>query len=632
MSIGPSFRVCLRTQLLLVLAVAWAIASSLPVRAQIPPPAAAAAAVSGAMVAGQAFDLEISVRDAHGNIIDSPAAVRLTSLILKVYQTASTQSATPARFFQVASGEYDLEVTCPGYIKARQHLSLQQGYSIMPMYIYLLPESDSSTPVGPPPLVMLAPQLRPDMERGMEELRKGHYEKAQKSFTKLLPKSHDNPDVLYNLGLTELELKHPELARSDFQRALKGDPTHELALMSLAQMELHNGSPEAAVPYLQKAVQGGVVNWRADYDLATAYLKLNRLPEAEAEASRAVRLSKNQAAPTYLLGQVQYAVGKRTDAKSTWQSLVKAYPSDPLATQASKDLGQLDFTDLPGAVSAANVATPELATVVEEHKWAPPDIDEEVLDVAPDVTCKADTVLDAALTHMKSQLLDFEKFTATEHIEHQDVDRHGWPGPTNARDYQYIVFVHPLGKDSLYVEELRNGSPNIIGFRGEFTTTALISLGVNILQPYYRDRFTYSCEGLARVRGLPAWQVHFVQKASAKDGIRSWRDSKRTWDIPLKGRIWISSVTFAVLRVETDLRGPVQDLQLTKDHLLVDYGPVDFAEGAQQLWLPWKADMYEEVHGKRFHHKHSLSNYLLFAVNYAEQISKPKEEPAPEPQ
>lgn len=623
MSFRPTLRV-LRALPVLVLA----LTTGFSLLAQIPPPAAAAAAVSGAMIAGQSFDLEISVRDAHGNVINSPAAVRLTSLVLKYYQTASTQSATPARFFQVASGEYDMEVTCPGYQKALQHLSLQQGYSIMPMYIYLVPESDSSNPVGSPPAVMLAPQLRPDMERGLADLRKGHYEAAQKKLTKLLPKSHDNPDVLYNLGLCELGLQHPDVARTDFQRALTGDPTNELALVSLAQMELHNGSPEAAVPYLEKAVRSGVVSWRADYDLASAYLKMKRLPEAEAEAARAVRLSKNQPAPMYLLGQVQYAVGKRTDARSTWQALVKAAPSDPLAAQATKDLAQLDFTDVPGVVSATSLRTPELAAVVvEEHKWAPPDIDELVPEVAHDVACNPDTVLDTALSHMKSQLLDFEKFTAIEHIEHQDVDRNGWPGPINGRDYQYIVFVHPLGSDSLFVEESRDGSPTITGFHDAFTTTTLISLGVNVLQPYYRDRFTYSCEGLARVRGLAAWQVHFVQKADAKDGIRSWRDSKRVWDIPVKGRIWISSVTFSVLRIETDLREPVKDLQLTKDHLIVDYGPVNFDAGAQQLWLPWKADMYEEFHGRRYHHKHTLSNYLLFAVNTSEKISAPKQQP-----
>ena len=66
------------------------------------------------------------------------------------------------------------------------------------------------------------------------------------------------------------------------------------------------------------------------------------------------------------------------------------------------------------------------------------------------------------------------------------------------------------------------------------------------------------------------------------------------------------------------------NLELNRDHLLVDYGPVKFTEGKTTLWLPWNAEMYLEVHGKRYHHKHYLSNYLLFGVDTSHKISAPK--------
>ncbi len=59
-----------------------------------------------------------------------------------------------------------------------------------------------------------------------------------------------------------------------------------------------------------------------------------------------------------------------------------------------------------------------------------------------------------------------------------------------------------------------------------------------------------------------------------------------------------------LLRVETDLIAPVEKLELSRDHLTVDYGPVSFQNGAAKLWLPWTAEMYMELHGKRYHHKH----------------------------
>ena len=616
--------------MLMCLAVALLMAPSLMLAQH---PAASGPVSTAGMIGANAVELEISVRDAHGNIIEVPAVVHLTSVGTKYNGISSSQNLTPARFHQVMMGEYQIEVTCPGFEKSKQLFLLDITYGGMPIYVYLVPESNSNKAASATPAVMLPPQFRSDLERGIEDLRKGHYSSAQKTFTKLLPKTHDNPDVLYNLGLAELGLQHDDLARGYFQRVLATDPNHELALVSLGRMELRNGSPATAVPLLDKAASAGATSWRTDFELATGDLKLNRLSEAESAASRAVRLAKNQsAAPAYLLGQIQYAAGKRSYARLTWESMLKDFPSDPLTEQARKNLAQLDFTkDSVPPSSAANVPGPAVVesarVAVAEHPWAPPDIDDVAPDVAPDVRCNTETVLDQALNRMKSRLLDLEKFTATERIEQREIDRYGWPGPVKSREFSYIVLVYPMKKDSIYVEESRNGSTGTSGMDAAIITTSLNALGINILQPYYRDRFNYSCEGLAHVRGFAAWQVHFVQKPDVHDGVRSWKTNRKTYDIPIKGRIWISSLNFSVLRVETDLREPLKDLQLTRDHLLVDYGPVDFASQSTQLWLPWSADMFTELQGKRYHDKHSLTDYLLFAVDTSQKVGKPPDDP-----
>jgi len=603
--------------------LAWAQAPS-------GPPAAAAAASTVGIMANAQFDLEISVRDIRGNVIEANAQIHLTSDWAKYNAFSSTQRALPARFERLARGNYLAEVMCPGFQKTIERLQLEYGYAGLPIYIYLLPEGENGA-ASRAPAVMLEVGLRSDMERGTEALRKGKYSSAQKTFTKLLPKSKDNPDVLYNLGLAEQGLQQEEAARGYFQRAVAADANHELALIALAQMELAKGATAEAIPLLEKATATGRASWRADYDLASAYLKVNRMGGAESAASRAARRAKNQsAAPTYLLGQIQYAAGKRDEAKKTWESMAQKFPSDALTAQANKDLGQLDFrnervTGTTEASLTAPAVTEPAAMAIAEHPWAPPDIDSAAPETAKDIPCNTEAVLAAGESRMKSQLLDFEKFTATERIEQQEVDRYGWPGPAKTRDFSYIVIVRPLGKDSVYVEESRNGSTGTAGFDSAIVTTSLNALGVNILQPYYRDRFVYTCEGLAHVRGNAAWQVRFEQKTEARDGVRSWKTNRKTYDIPLKGRIWISSANFTIVRVETDLREAVKDLQLTKDHLVVDYGPVDFASGTNQLWLPWTADMFVELKGKRYHDKHTLTDYLLFAVDTSEKVAKPAE-------
>ena len=231
---------------------------------------------------------------------------------------------------------------------------------------------------------------------------------------------------------------------------------------------------------------------------------------------------------------------------------------------------------------------------------------------------------------MQAQLENFEKFTATERIEHQQIDRYGMPGPAQAREFSYIVFVHPFKEHSLYLEENRNGTSDTSGFPTSLATTGLNGLGVSILQPAYQGGFIYRCEGLTSVRGEAAWQIHFEESTATPGyiGVREWRKKGLLYDIPIKGRIWVAASSFNLLRVETDLIAPVEKLELSRDHLTVDYGPVNFQNGAAKLWLPWTAEMYMELHGKRYHHKHFLTDYLLFEVDTSNKVHKPKEPPS----
>ncbi len=588
-----------------------------------------------------AFELEVAVRDAHGEILEGQAFVRLYSPMGNYDQTSPTRGPSGAHFPGIGPGEYQVEVTCPGFRKTTEHVTLMTNFHSLPIYIYLVPENDAGDTSVTSQNFVLPQQFRAEMQKGMGALSKNQYAAAQKIFAKVLQKVPSNPDVFYFLGIAEVGLLHLETAREDFQRALALDPNHELALVSLGHLQIRSGAAADAIILLEKAVSTNRAGWRASFDLADAYFKVNRLSAAETEASRAVRFAKEKgAASTYLLGVIQNAEGKHEEAKRTLESILKTYPTDSVASDAKKMLAGLG-NDSPGK-SASTDASLTLPLVPEvnlatasERPWAPLDIDSAVYEVAPNENCRTELILDGALHRMNSDLLNFEKFTATEHVERQEIDRNGWPGPMKTHDSSYIVFVYPYGIGSFYVTEFRGGEDKTSASSGteasaNITSTNLNSMGVNVLQPIYRPRFDYSCEGLSNVRGQAAWQIHFVEKRDAKgEGVRLWKLNYETYAIPVKGRIWISSTSFAVLRVETDLREPVRGLELTRDHLLVDYGPVNFLAGDKQLWLPWSADSYMERRGKRYHHRHSLRDYLLFNVDTTHKVGKPSELPAP---
>jgi tetratricopeptide (TPR) repeat protein len=581
-------------------------------------------------------DVAVSVRDEHGSPLSVPAVVRMYSLDMTYNVTTSTAGSSTARFPNVPVGDYEVEVMCPGYRKVTEHYSLMMSHASAPIYVYLVPDGGTSGTAGHPGGLAMTPQLQGEMDKGLEALRKKQYEAAQKVFAKAAQKAPGNPEVVYYLGVANLGLQHLDQAKEDFQRVLSLDPNHDLAMVALGELQLQSGARADAIVTLEKAVALSGAGWRAHFDLASAYFQVNRLSEAASEALRAAHLAKEKGGPAlFLLGEIQYAAGRREEAKVIWQTVVTAFPGDPAVGEAKKMLARLENENREAsAASKTSLPLPPAPALnlgnIVEHPWAPPDIDNAAYIVAPDVSCKTEPILDGALERLKSQLADFEKFTATEHIEHQEVDRYGWPGPMKTRDFSYIVFVYPLGKSSFYLQEMRDGQGGVNGFSAAILTTGLNNLGVNVLQPAYRERFDYSCEGLANVRGQAAWQVRFEEKKNTKgDGLRRWHQNEKTYEVPIKGRIWVSSASYAILRVESDLREPVAGLQLTKDHLLVDYGPVNFSAGKKQLWLPWNADMYVELRGKRYHHRHFLSDYQLFVVDTAHKVGTPSEPPAP---
>jgi len=583
------------------------------------------------------FDLDVYVRDQHGNPIDVAAAVHLTSTRVNYNAVMPIQGASSAHFFNLAFGEYEVEVTCPGFHRVTERYASEFSRGSLPLYIYLIPESGRAAPAAPSGGSVLTQQQRADMQLGIGALNRDRYDSARKTFAKVMRKAPGNSDAVYFLGVAELGLQHPDVALENFQRALSLDPNNDLALVSLGQLQLQREAPGDAVITLEKAVALGRAGWRADFELASAYFQLHRLKDAESAASRAATLAKEKGATSlFLLGEIQYAEGKRADAKHTWESLLKLFPKDSSVFVTRKMLARVESEGLEPGPAPADASLPPAPApdtnpvTFVEIPWAPRDIDDAAFDVASGVKCQAGPILDGALKRMTMEMADFEKFTATEHIDHQDIDSYGWPGPIKTYDFSYVVFVHALGKDSFYLDEFRNGVGSPSGFSDAIITTGLNSLGVNVLQPFYRDRFNYSCEGLTNLRGQAAWQIHFDEKRDAKvGGIRTWRQGSVTYNIALKGRIWVSSGSYAILRVETDLREPVAGLGLTKDHLLVDYGPVNFSARNAQLWLPWSADMYMEFRGKRYHHRHFLSDYLLFDVDTTHKIGTPNEPPPP---
>jgi len=583
--------------------------------------------------------LSVNVRDTSGVPMEGATIVTLVASVGSYHQTATTRGASVATFDGLPPGDYDIEAAYPGYQSTTEVVTLNAIGSTMQVYLYMIPQSDKNS-LGPPAKgIVMSPKLQGEIDKGLEALRKRQFESAKAHFTKGFAMAPGNPELSYLLGTAELGLNHVDVARQNFEHALAIDPTHERTLLALGELQLRNSETAAAIVTLEKAFLKNGAGWRTHLLLAAAYAKAGRAADAETHARRAAELGREKGGGArLLLGEIQQAEGKLAEAQTTWQELVAKFPDDPSATEAKKRIASLSTPRAAVAASSepaplANLPVPNTLRVellpANERPWAPPDIDSREFPLAENAPCSAEDILLRAQHRLKSQLQNFEKFTATEHIDHQEIDRLGRPGPVKSRDFSYIVFVSPFNGDSFFLDEDRRATGSNSGFPTSLATTGLNNLGVSILQPAVRGEFSYQCEGLASVRGKATWQIRFQESKNSATAVRQWQRDGKLFLITIKGRIWLSSTSFDVLRIETDLLEPVQLLGLTRDHLLVDYGPVSFNSTNTTLWLPWSAEMYMELHGHRYHHKHYLTDYMLFGVDTNHKVGKPKDPPAP---
>ncbi len=575
-------------------------------------------------------DVLVSVREPTGMPLAGYALVKLSSE-KGVHLTASTRDNSTATFPQMQAGEYEIEVSALGYKTATEHASVFTGGTTCNLYIYLHNEGEGSSGNSAPSGTIMTPRLQGDIDKGLDKMRRHQYDAARTQFEKAAKMAPGNPDVQYLLGMVEYVQEHFEAARTKFQAALSIYPAHERSLLSLGELQLRTGDAAGATQTLEKAYQLNGADWRTHWLLANAYDEQRNYEKALPHAMRAAELGKENGAAAWMLGgQILVQMGRREEARKAFETVVRSFPNDSAVAGAKSQIAALDraaLTAVSNVVSTPPAVPPSPPPApVAVRPWAPPDIDSKEYPAVEDVACSENEIVLRTQAKMMHQLGNFEKFLATEHIEHQEVDGHGIPGPVREKDFNYLIFVQHPQPGMSFLEEKRDGGDNLDSFPTALATQGLAALALSVFDPSYEGDFKYKCEGLGTWRGQAVWRLRFEQKQEVKSRIRMWTNSRGTYAIPLKGRVWIGASSYDVLHIETDLREPVKEIELTRDHLLIDYGPVKFEKSGTTLWLPWDAEMFMELRGKRYHHTHTLRNYMLFSVDSAGAISKPKEQ------
>jgi len=204
--------------------------------------------------------------------------------------------------------------------------------------------------------------------------------------------------------------------------------------------------------------------------------------------------------------------------------VLRNYANDAAARAAKEGLANLDKNEArPVAVTVGSEVLPRLSTA-SLRVWAPPDIDAAQPTISTEVSCQESDVIEQASLATKRQFENFERFVATEHIEHEEIGPNGESEHPRTRDFNYMVFVEQDKKDKqLYLDEKRDGGTGVDSFPTSLATVGLIGLGVDIFQTGFAKALDFRCEGLGQWRGKAAWVIHFSQKPGARSYLRLWQ-------------------------------------------------------------------------------------------------------------
>jgi len=568
--------------------------------------------------------------------LDRQSVVKLNNQTTQTISWQTTNDQSVASFGDVPFGHYDIEVSAVGYLTEHKELQVISSVNTVNLEFVLQPDP-TALRLGFADAAM-PPKARKETKHGVSALKSGNLKGAQKWLDAAYQLAPANPDLNFLMGYLRYQQKDFGQAQTYLGTATNLNPHDVQALTLLGRLDLHQEDYVSASTILEKAVAADSEYWMAHDLLAGAYLKQKKYEQARQQAEMAIEQGKGGATSARLvLGQALVNLGQKQQGIDALKVYLKDSPKSPNAPQVNTLIAELERPDALGeraggtavvSVPLAGVdplfASPEMSFTMKP--WQPPGIDEAKLSVAAGVTCPLANVIEMSGSRVKDLVNDVSRIAAIEHLTHQRVDEIGNPITKQTRDFNYVASISEDKPGFLAVDEYRAEHLGLSDFPDGISSSGFATLAL-VFHPSMRDNFEMTCEGLGDWSGQSVWLVHFRQRDDRPARIHDYKVGAETYAVKLKGRAWITTDKFQIVRIESELVSPMKSIQLLSEHQIVEYGPVPFQKKKVELWLPKTAEIYFDFRHHRYYRRHSFDHYMLFAVAADEKRKEPQAPP-----
>jgi hypothetical protein len=242
-------------------------------------------------------------------------------------------------------------------------------------------------------------------------------------------------------------------------------------------------------------------------------------------------------------------------------------------------------------------------------------------------SCAVDEVIQNASKRLEEFVENVNRISAIEVLEHERLDKHGKVTEQEKRRFNYVAIIEEISPGAFDVAEYRDGAFGAAGgFPHDISSVGMPSLAM-IFHPSHLPEFEMTCGGPTVWHERPVWRVLFQQRKDHEARMSQFRIGGKLVPVLLKGSAWIDKENYQILHLETDLLEAIPEVKLLAEHQALDYGPVQFENRKIMMWLPQQAEIYLDSGGRRFHHRHTYSQYRIFSVEVGQKIGSPKEIP-----
>ncbi len=572
--------------------------------------------------------------------LDRQAVVRLLNRNTGIIVWQTTNDRGEASFGDLEVGPYDLEVSAVGYLTARKSVKVQASLITYHEEMTLERDPSSINLEASSNAAEWSKKARKAIQRGAAALKSADYKEAEKQLKTAVTAAPDSVDANFLSGYLAFEQKRFDAAKGYLHKTLTLDPHNVQAALLLGRTGLQQGDYNAAEAALEQAVAIDSKEWMPHYQLAEAYLKQREFEKAREQALLAIACNQVASTPAQLvLGEALANLGRTEEAIQAFKTFLEKDPDNPVAAQVREFIPQLSRLTAERAAgqsapSAGPLVAPDSQLASAEPQftvkdWQPPSVDDAKPAVAAGVSCPTEMVVSLAGKQVKQLADDVARFAAIEDLLHERLDAVGYPITRETRKFNYVVSITDTPPNGLELSEYRSEHSGPPEFPDNIASSGFISLAL-VFHPAMRDEFQMTCEGLGDWHGQTTWLVYFRQRTDRPNRLHSYVLNGKGYPVGLKGRAWIKTDSFQIVRMESDLVSPAPAIQLASEHQIVEYGPVMFAKKNEELWLPQSAQLYFEFRKRRYFRRHSFDHFMLFSVDAAEKRNEPKE-PAQEP-